>query len=180
MWAPVNEAAFRVLQVDLHIGTLSKAVGAQGGFVCCSHMTKQLLVSKARSQIYSTALPLPVVAAALEAVRVSYREWWRRRHLWRLVELAGSALGAAAQSPILPLVVGSEQEALDFSRQLLEAGLHVPAIRPPTVPQGMCRLRLTLSAAHSFEDVGKLVQAIHVSGREFRGIDTGLGPRAKL
>eukprot|EP00803_Ostreobium_quekettii_P003569 evm.model.scf_1318.1 EVM.evm.TU.scf_1318.1 scf_1318:597-4755(-) len=59
-------------QVDLHIGTLSKAVGAQGGFVCCSHMTKQLLVSKARSQIYSTALPLPVVAAALEAVRVSY------------------------------------------------------------------------------------------------------------
>lgn len=89
--------------------------------------------------MYSTALPLPVVSAASAALRVSQREWWRRHHLWSLVTRLGEGLGVPALSPVVPLVVGPEAATLQLSNTLLRAGLHVPAIRPPTVPAGTCR-----------------------------------------
>lgn len=89
--------------------------------------------------MYSTALPLPVVSAASAALRVSQREWWRRHHLWSLVTRLGEGLGVPALSPVVPLVVGPEAATLQLSSTLLRAGLHVPAIRPPTVPAGTCR-----------------------------------------
>jgi len=146
--------------VDLHIGTLSKAVGSHGGFVACSALTKAWLLNRGRSYVYSTALPAPVVAAATAAIRVARRESWRRRHVWACVARLGAALGVEAQSPIVPIVIGSEAEALRASGELLRRGFHVPAIRPPTVAAGTCRLRVALSAAHSYEDVDALAAAI--------------------
>uniref|UniRef100_A0A061RME3 8-amino-7-oxononanoate synthase n=1 Tax=Tetraselmis sp. GSL018 TaxID=582737 RepID=A0A061RME3_9CHLO len=161
------EAAGVASEVDLHIGTLSKAVGAHGGFVACSSQAKAWLLNKGRAYVYSTALPAPVAAAALEAVGVAAREPWRRRHLWDLVERFGRAAGVAAHSPIVPVIFGSEERALRASGALLREGFHVPAIRPPTVPQGTCRLRVALSAAHSTEQVDALAEAIgSLSGME--------------
>ncbi|KAL6753881.1 pyridoxal phosphate-dependent transferase [Haematococcus lacustris] len=151
-------------QVDVHVGTLSKAAGALGGFAACSRLIKHVLVNKGRPYIYSTALPLPVVAAARAALATSAREAWRRSHLWALVSHLGQALGVPALSPVVPLVVGSEQAALKLASSLLRAGLHVPAIRPPTVAPGTCRLRVSLCAAHSFADVDRLVTAVRQSG----------------
>lgn len=90
--------------------------------------------------------------------------------MWRLTRLVSSRLGIPAASPIIPLVVGSETAALGLSRQLLAAGFHVPAIRPPTVPAGTCRLRVSLSAAHTVAQVEALVDAIQAG---LAGLRTG-------
>ncbi|GMH43317.1 hypothetical protein BSKO_11239 [Bryopsis sp. KO-2023] len=166
--------------VDVHVGTLSKAAGSLGGFVCCTARMRQLLASVGRTHIFSTALPLPVVSAALESIKVSRREWWRRVHLWKLAEYFGRELGIAVSSPIIPLIVGSESDTMDFARNLLHAGFHVAAIRPPTVPAGTSRLRISLSAAHSFEDVSKLVEAIKNSNHPFISLEELAKPTSKL
>jgi 8-amino-7-oxononanoate synthase len=140
--------------IDLHIGTLSKAFGCMGGFVCCSNQWKHFFINRGRAQVFSTALPVPVVVAAQEALAISQREGWRREHLWRLIDRLGKELGVGvAVSPIVPVMMGSEDKALEASRELLRQGYHVPAIRPPTVPRGTCRLRISLSAGHTMEDV---------------------------
>jgi len=126
-------------QVDVHVGTLSKAFGSMGGFVATTRSLKELLINTGRAYVYSTALPLPVVAAAQAALAVSHRESWRRDHVWALVRQLGSALGVPALSPVIPLVVGTEEEALRLGSMMLRKGMHVPVIRPPTVPQGTCR-----------------------------------------
>lgn len=151
-------------EVDVHVGTLSKAFGVQGGFVCCTRGVRSWLLNRGRPLVYSTALPVPVVAAASEALRVSSREAWRRTHLWQLVNRLGTALGVPAQSPIIPVVLGRESATLQAGRALLRAGLHVPAIRPPTVAPGSCRLRISLSAEHTHADVDELVAAMRESG----------------
>ncbi|EFN55853.1 hypothetical protein CHLNCDRAFT_22749 [Chlorella variabilis] len=115
--------------VDLHVGTLSKAFGCLGGFVACSRGWKDFLVNRGRSQVFSTALPVPVVAAALAALR---------------------------------------REAVDASMQLLRAGFHVPAIRPPTVPPGTSRLRVSLSAAHTEDDLQQLIDGLRECGVRFQ------------
>ena len=181
------QAASAEADVDLAVGTLSKAFGAQGGFVACSALLKRLLVSRARSYIFSTALPLPSVAAALASLRVARQEGdGLRARLTRnaclLRELlgdfgssrggsltgsagasAGQAPGGRATSPIIPIVIGSEEAALRASAILREQGFHVPAIRPPTVAPGTCRLRIALSAAHSERDVRALAAALLVA-----------------
>ncbi|GAX79251.1 hypothetical protein CEUSTIGMA_g6691.t1 [Chlamydomonas eustigma] len=151
-------------QVDVHVGTLSKAFGALGGFAACSRDLKSLFMNRGRSYIYSTALPLPVVAAALAALKVSSRESWRRAHVWNLVDRLGSLLGVPALSPVVPIVLGGEEAVLEASGKLLANGFHVPAIRPPTVPAGTCRLRVSLSAAHSMKDVEGLAEAVKQCG----------------
>ncbi|EIE22204.1 PLP-dependent transferase [Coccomyxa subellipsoidea C-169] len=151
-------------EVDLHIGTLSKAVGAHGGFVACQADLKSLLINKGRSYIFSTALPAPVVAAAIAALQVNEQEPDRREHLWRLVRRLGEGLGVEACSPIVPLIVGSEAAAVAASAALLERGFYVPAIRPPAVAPGSSRLRITLSAAHTVEDVDDLLAALKDCG----------------
>ena len=153
-------------EVDVHVGTLSKAFGAHGGFVACSGRARSLLLNAGRPFAFSTALPAPAVAAALAALAVAGgeeggREGPRlRARVWSHARRLGRALGVEVSSPIVPLVLGSEREALAASGFLLERGLHVPAIRPPTVPRGTSRLRVSLSAAHSDEDVGRLIDAL--------------------
>lgn len=147
-------------EVDLHVGTLSKAFGAQGGFIACSAAWRAAIINLGRPQIYSTALPAPVVAAAHAALRVATRD----QSLQTMLRAHQSALSARLDrpiaGPIIPVILGSEQRALEASRALAAAGLHVTAIRPPTVPAGTARLRVTLSAAHSTAEIEQLAEAL--------------------
>lgn len=138
--------------VDVTIGTLSKALGCVGGFVVGSGQLVEFLRNRARSLIYSTALPAAMCAAATAAVEfVMSAEGARRRDkLWTNVRALG------AQSPIHPVIVGDETAAVEVARKLYERGIFVPAIRYPTVPRGKARLRVTVSAEHTAEDMKRL------------------------
>ncbi|HEY8504641.1 MAG TPA: aminotransferase class I/II-fold pyridoxal phosphate-dependent enzyme, partial [Gemmataceae bacterium] len=148
------------------VGTLSKALGCQGGFVCGTRRLVRWLVNAARPYIFSTAMSPPVAAAARAAVRIAAAAAGQRRHLARLREvlqqhLAGLDYPAArSTSPILPIVVGEPGEAVRLSAKLRERGLLVPAIRPPTVPPGTARLRVSLTAGHTEDDVRRLAEAL--------------------
>lgn len=147
-------------RVDLHIGTLSKAIGSQGGFVATSERMREYLLNVARAYVFTTSPTLPVVAAARAALRVAREEPELRARLWERVGELAVGLGRALASPIAPIVAGAEERAVAASRSLLERGFHVTAIRPPTVPVGESRLRITVSAAHSRRDVSELVSAL--------------------
>ncbi|KAL8552488.1 hypothetical protein ACS0TY_001249 [Phlomoides rotata] len=146
--------------VDICIGTLSKAGGCHGGFIACSKKWKLLIQSRGRSFIFSTSTPVPVAAAAHAAVVVAKKEVWRRAALWKRVNEFRALTGIPIESHIISIVVGSEDSALQASRHLLGLGFHITAIRPPTVPRNSCRLRVTLSAAHTRDDLRKLVEAL--------------------
>ena len=144
----------------LRVGTLSKALGAQGGFVVGPRAYVDLLVNRARPSIFSTALAPPVAAAALAALHVvrSIEGDALTRRLRTLVE----RVAPGHPSPIVPVVLGDEAAAVAATGALLERGIVVPAIRPPTVPPGTSRLRVALSAAHTDEDVDRLMEALCV------------------
>ena len=148
----------------VRVGTLSKTLGSLGGFVAGSRDVVDLLVNRARSYIFSTA-PTPAdTAAALAALGVLRSAEGAallarlRAHVEHLAEAGLTEPGHP--SPIVPVVVGAEQAAMDASASLLAQGLWVPAIRPPTVPPGTSRLRVTVSAAHRDEDVSRLIEAL--------------------
>ena len=148
----------------VRVGTMSKTLGALGGFVAASRDVVDLLVNRARSYIFSTALTPADAAAALAALRI-LRSDEGAALTGRLADLIDRLAEAGIvspdhPSPIVPVILGTEQAALDASSALLQAGLWVPAIRPPTVPVGTSRLRVTLSAAHSDTDVDRLVEAL--------------------
>jgi 8-amino-7-oxononanoate synthase len=142
----------------LRVGTLSKTLGALGGFVAGPRSLVDLLVNKARSFVFSTALPPADAAAAQAALRVlrSAEGEALVARLRRNVE----RVAPGHPSPIVPIVLGDEQAALAASAALLEQGLLVPAIRPPTVPEGTSRLRVALSAAHTDAEIDALVAAL--------------------
>mmetsp|Transcript_38988 Transcript_38988/g.76217 ORF Transcript_38988/g.76217 Transcript_38988/m.76217 type:complete len:140 (+) Transcript_38988:2-421(+) len=131
-----------------------------GGFVCCSHDMRTWLLNKGRSFVYSTALPVPTVAASLQALSTARENPHLRTALWENIRTIAAAVGAGGDSPIIPLVIGEEAAALEISGRLLRQGFHIPAIRPPTVPTGTARLRIAVSAAHSSEDVKSLCNAL--------------------
>ena len=148
----------------VRVGTLSKTLGSLGGFVAASRDVVDLIVNRARSYIFSTA-PTPAdAAAALAALRVvrSAEGAALSDRLAVLIDRVAEAGFAPPghRSPIIPVVLGSEQAALSASVALLQDGLWVPAIRPPTVPVGTSRLRVTLSAAHRDDDVTRLLRAL--------------------
>ncbi len=149
--------------VVLRVGTLSKTLGSLGGFVCGPAAFCDLVVNRGRPYIFTTA-PTPAdAAAALCALAIveSTEGDERRARLLRHLEALASATGVdRPASPIVPVVVGDEDRAVAASRRLLDDGLWVPAIRPPTVPVGTSRLRVTLSAAHTDEQVGRLGRAL--------------------
>ena len=144
----------------LRVGTLSKTLGSQGGFVAGKRLMTEMLVNRSRSFIFTTALaPASAAAAraALEILRSEEGEQLLGRLRGHVAHFGGTA---TVPSPIVPVVVGGEQEALAASAALLEEGLLVPAIRPPTVPPGTSRLRMTLSAAHTDQEVLQLASAL--------------------
>lgn len=146
----------------LRVGTLSKMLGSVGGFVAGPRPLVDLLVNRARSFIFSTALPPAAAAAAAAAVAV-VRSGEGAALQARLRALIDRVAGPEHPSPIVPVVLGSEAAAMAASAALLERGLVVPAIRPPTVPEGTSRLRVALSAAHTDDDVARLREALCVS-----------------
>ncbi len=153
--------------VPVLIGTLGKAFGTFGAFVAGSRELIELLVQRARSYIYTTALPPALAAATRAALAVAQRESWRRERVLALTERFRTAAAerdvplTGSRTPIQPILVGSAEAALDASRRLLEAGFWVAAIRPPTVPRNSARLRITLSAEHTESQVDALVEALH-------------------
>lgn len=147
-------------RIEVQVGTLSKAAGALGGYAALSPGWRQWIYNRGRAYVYSTAPPLPVVAAARAGLRAARDDPGLRRTLWRRVEQLGGRLGRELESPVAPVVLGDEERAMEASRGLLERGYHVVAIRPPTVPPGTSRLRIALSAAHSEEDVAGLADAL--------------------
>jgi 8-amino-7-oxononanoate synthase len=144
--------------VCLRVGTLSKALGSQGGFVTGPRAGIDLLVNRARSFIFTTGLAPPAVAASHAALRIVRSA--EGAGLIRRLRDHVQAVAPGHPSPIVPVVIGSEPDAVAAADRLLAAGLLVPAIRPPTVPPGTSRLRVSLSAAHTNEEVVRLVAAL--------------------
>jgi len=164
---PVGQTFLSALPEDLIVmGTLSKAVGSLGGFVAGSRDLIDLLVNKARSFIYTTALPPAVCAASLTGLRIIETEPERRAALWdraRQLQDGLRSLGldvGPTETPITPLIVGESAAAVELSQELLERGILAPAIRPPTVPEGTARIRLTPMATHTPADIDTLLAAL--------------------
>lgn len=150
-------------RIDLHWGTLGKALGASGGFVCGSRPLVDYLVNRARSFVFSTA-PVPAAAAAAgEAVRCIQTPEGHERcaAAWQRVrELTEFFPEGSASSPIFPVMIGDERRAVSMAAELLRRGLFVPAIRYPTVARGQARLRVSVTANHQAPDILRLAEAI--------------------
>jgi len=152
--------------VDVTVGTLSKALGALGGFIAAPKVLIDTLANRARPYIYTTAPPPCVCAAAAEALGIVQSQPHRRQKLLALAGRLRSRLRDAgvdtgdSDSQIIPIILGSPGKALRLGRKLLEAGFLVPAIRPPTVPRGASRLRVSLSAAHEQADIDRFAEAV--------------------
>ncbi len=154
-------------RVAVRVGTLSKAVGSLGGFVAGPQPLIDWLWNRARTQMFSTALPPASCAAACAAIDIIEQEPERRAHLRnmadrlrkRLVE-RGLPVCPGGIGPVIPLILGSPDAAVEISMKLEQQGLLVPAIRPPSVPEGTSRLRISLSAAHREEEINRLADAL--------------------
>ncbi|HNX69211.1 MAG TPA: 8-amino-7-oxononanoate synthase [Candidatus Omnitrophota bacterium] len=152
--------------IDIIMGTLSKAVGGLGGFVAADKILTDYLVNLARPFIFATALPPVLCEAAREAFCVIEEEPAIRQKLWeniRAVESglkAGGFVAGPAESAILPVILGDEKKALVAFEKLLSEGLFIPAVRFPTVPKGKARLRITVSASHTSQDIRVLLTAL--------------------
>lgn len=145
----------------LQMGTLSKAIGSYGGYLCASHLVCELLRSRARPLVFTTALPPPTTAAALKALELIETGEIDTTRPAELAKRFCAALGLPApETPIVPVVLGSERNALDASQLLQANGFLVTAIRPPTVPVGTSRLRITFSATHRESDIDRLGQIL--------------------
>lgn len=143
---------------DVLIGTTSKALASDGGFICADTDTCELLRNQGRSFVYSTASSAPTVAASLAAVRLVRDEPAIVTALQDNVRrLTG---GSAHGTPIVPVPVGDEQKAVEVAEELRQRGFHIPAIRYPTVPRGRAILRVTVMATHSDEQIDRLVKAL--------------------
>jgi 8-amino-7-oxononanoate synthase len=154
------------LSADIQMGTLSKALGAAGGYICGSSSLIEWLTNRARSFIYSTAPPAAVAAAAIAAIeflQTSEGEE-RRRALWRNIELLHQLLAGETnrkpKSAIFPFIIGQENDAMNLAHTLQKQGFFVPAIRYPSVARGTARLRITLTAVHTESQIRALVDAI--------------------
>ena len=149
----------------IHIGTLSKAIGAQGGFVAGTGVLREWLINTSRSFIYTTGISPALCGAALAALRIIRDEPHRRTRLREVQQqlVTGlQSLGFDARqqpAPIIPVIVGEATQAIALSKALLECGVWCPAIRPPTVAEGTSRLRVTASAALTDEDIERALAA---------------------
>jgi len=147
----------------LQMGTLSKALGSYGGYLCASHTVCELLRTRARPLVFTTALPPASIGAALAALDIVESDAKRRERPLELAKRFCAAVGLPAPvSPIVPVLLGSEARALDASARLQDQGLLVTAIRPPTVPRGTARLRITFSATHTEADIDQLAQGVRL------------------
>ncbi len=149
-----------------YMGTLGKAAGVSGAFVAGSEQLIEMLIQTARAYIYTTASPPLLAAALLRSVQIILAEDWRRERVAASIARLQRGIAfrkwrlQASQTPIQPLLVGDNAETVALSDALAQRGILVPAIRPPTVPKGSARLRISLSAAHSDADVDRLIESL--------------------
>lgn len=146
------------LKPDITIGTLSKAIGSEGGFVCASSDIIDYLKNKARSFIFSTALSPAIIAGSIKSIDIIEKNQILVKKLQSNVKymvkgLKNIGFDTKSLTPIIPILIGEEKIALKFSEKLLEEGIYIPAIRYPTVKKGEAILRLTLMSTHDFEDL---------------------------
>jgi 7-keto-8-aminopelargonate synthetase-like enzyme len=162
-------------KIDCIVGTLSKAIGCLGGFAAASSQMIDYFINTARPFIFATSLPPLLCAAALRALEMIEEKPEIRRRLWQNIQKMHEGLKAAGfqmppiTSPIFPIIIGSEKEALQVSESLLDHGILVPAVRYPTVPKGRARLRVTVSASHTSEEIERLVHALVMIKRNCYG-----------
>lgn len=153
-------------QVLILMATLGKAVGTSGAFVAGSEDLIETLIQQAKPYIYTTASPPAISAATICSLNLIEKESWRRQKLMELVDYLRCGLAASeyqlmlSETPIQPILIGDSHRALALSDHLFKQGLLVPAIRPPTVPAGSARLRITLSAAHNKTDIDALLRVL--------------------
>lgn len=153
-------------EVDVILGTFGKALGGYGAFVAVSNRMKQFLLNRARTFIFSTALPPAVIGANLVAVRLLEEEPERRSRVCELASELKQALkedlglDTSSKSQIVPVMVGDSQSVLILAEHLRNTGFFVKAIQPPTVPEGTARIRLSVTANHSSKDVSQLLEAM--------------------
>ncbi|MEZ4418284.1 MAG: aminotransferase class I/II-fold pyridoxal phosphate-dependent enzyme [Nitrospirales bacterium] len=158
----------------LQMGTLSKALGASGGFIAGPKDFVAYLINTSRSFIYTTAPPPAIAAAASVALAILQQEPQRRIKLWRNREFLHNGLVAMGfqltdtQSPILPIMVNDPELGIQMSRHLRAEGVWIPAVRPPTVPKGTSRLRITVTADHSLEQLEIALTALRKVGTAFK------------
>ncbi|CAK0754943.1 8-amino-7-oxononanoate synthase [Gammaproteobacteria bacterium] len=165
----LKQCGLSLEEVPILMATFGKALGTFGAFVAGSEELIEMLIQEARTYIYTTATPPAVAEATRVSLRLLTEEPWRGEHLFKLIRRfrAGTAnldlpstSFTDSQTPIQPILLGSAERAVAISSLLLEKNILVSAIRPPTVPQGTARLRITLSAAHTEEQVDRLLETL--------------------
>lgn len=162
----------------LYMGTLGKAAGVSGAFVAGDATLIEWLLQRARTYVFTTASPPMLACALLATLNLLETEDWRQQHLRQLAKQLRDGVAdlpwslLPSDSAIQALVVGDNQLALDVMAALFEQNIWVPAIRPPTVPKGTARLRISLSAAHTIEQVDQLIAALHVAAKKLAAAET--------
>lgn len=158
----------------IQMGTLSKALGSLGGFIATNRVFIEYLINKARPFIYTTALPPALLATALAGFDLIENDPEIRNRLWRLTSHVRTQINqmgfntCGSETPIIPILIGPTETALTFSQKLLEEGIYIPAIRPPTVPDGTSRLRISLMATHTDEQIQFLLSSLESIGKKLR------------
>lgn len=165
----VEQFGLSMEQVPVLIGTLGKAFGSAGAFVAGSESLIEALIQFARPYVYTTSQPPAQACATLAALHISRSEKWRRQHLQTLIERfrqGASSIGlplADSRTPIQPILIGDSRQAIRLADALRERGILVSAIRPPTVPAGTARLRVTMTAAHTVQQIDRLLETLAIA-----------------
>jgi 8-amino-7-oxononanoate synthase len=161
---------------DVVIGTLSKAIGTEGGFVAGSKVLIDFLLNHARTFIFQTAMPPSICAASYAALEIIEESNEKRQLLFSNVKKVKNSLEEMGYivkgdlTPIIPVIIGDPQDAVIFAKKLQENGIYAPAIRPPTVPNGESRIRLTVTSAHGSKEIDNLLECFHFIGKELNMI----------
>jgi 7-keto-8-aminopelargonate synthetase-like enzyme len=158
--------------MDVHMATFGKALGSFGAFVLSDKVVLEYLVNRARTFMYTTALPASSLAASVAALRLIKKNTSFKDELWRNIDyMRGNLTGIGfdlkdSAGPIIPIVVGEDKKTLAMQNQLLKKGLFLQAIRPPTVPEGTSRLRLTVVRGLTKDDMDYAIEALVNAGQK--------------
>jgi len=164
------------IQADniIQVGTYGKALGSFGAYISCPREVRDYLINRARTFIYTTALPVSIIAASIAAIKILEEDHERLRRLWentRLFKRGLMNLGfdtLDSESPIIPVLIGEVEKTVRFSERLYEHGIYAVPIRPPTVPEGSSRIRTIVTACHSDRDIGFSLEKFEKIGKELR------------
>lgn len=158
--------------IDIQMGTLSKGLGSFGAFVCASKGLIDYFINASRPFIYTTSLPPASLASSLKAIEIVEKEPQRRELLWQNINFVREALVdmgfdcGDSGSAIIPIMLGDNKLTMQFSKKLFERGLFIQGVRPPTVPEGKARLRLTVTASHTRDDLERLIEVMQETAQE--------------